>query len=77
MPLQTNDQLSRVLHASCECRTLDERDSVIDALRPLVQQGWQIDLTYCFTHEPMPRHVTLGARIDVFDQPSEPVHKIA
>lgn len=40
------EKLSRILHASCECRTLDERDAVIDALRPLVEQGWQIDLTY-------------------------------
>jgi hypothetical protein len=77
MPLQTNDQLGRVLHASCECLTLDERDAVIDALRSLVKQGWQIDLTYSFTHQPTPRHVTLGARVDVFDQPSEPLRNIA
>jgi hypothetical protein len=39
------EKLSRILHASCKCCTLDERDAVIDALRPLVEQGWQIDLT--------------------------------
>ena len=46
-------------------------------LRPLVEQGWQIDLTYSFAHQPTPRHVTLGVRVDVFDQPSEPILKIA
>jgi hypothetical protein len=61
----------RHLHASCECGTLDERDAVIDALRPLVEQGWQIDLTYSFAEQLTPRRVTLGARLDVFDQPSE------
>src|ERR1700735_5260811 len=65
------EKLSRILHASCECRTLDERDAVIDALRPLVEQGWQIDLTYSFVHQLTPRRVTLGARVDVFDQPPE------
>jgi hypothetical protein len=59
--------LSRILHASCQRCTLDERDAVIDALRPLVEQGWQIDLTYSCVHEPKLRHVTLGARVDVFD----------
>jgi hypothetical protein len=59
--------LSRILHASCRRCTLDERDAVIDALRPLVEQGWQIDLTYSCVHEPKLRHVTLGARVDVFD----------
>ena len=44
---------------------------VIDALRPLVEQGWQIDLTYFFIHDPAPRRVTLGARVDIFDQPLE------
>jgi hypothetical protein len=49
MPLQENRRhaevvkLSRILHASCQCCTLDERDAVIHALRPLVEQGWQID----------------------------------
>ena len=77
MPLQGNGRhaevvkLSRILHASCQCCTLDERDAVIHALRPLVEQGWQIDLMYSCVHEPTPRHVTLGARIDVFDQPQE------
>ena len=65
------EKLSRILHASCERRTLDERDAVIAALRPLVEQGWQIDLTYSFVHQLTPRRVTLGARIDVFDQPPE------
>ena len=58
----------RSLHASCECCSLDERDAIIDALRPLVEQGWQIDLTYSFDHQLTPRRVTLGARVDVFDQ---------
>jgi hypothetical protein len=66
-----SEKLCRILHASCECRTLDERDAVIDALRPLVEQGWQIDLTYSFVHQLTPRRVTLGARVDVFDQPPE------
>ena len=57
--------LRRILHASCQCCTLDERDAVIHALRPLVEQGWQIDLTYSCVHEPTLRHVTLGARVDV------------
>jgi hypothetical protein len=70
-------QLGRVLHASCECSTLDERDAVIDALRPLVEQGWQIDLTYSLIQQPTTRHVTLGVRADVFDHPSEPVRKTA
>jgi hypothetical protein len=65
------EKVGRILHASCECFTLDERDSVIDALRPLVEQGWQIDLTYAFVHQLTPRRVTLGARVDVFDQPPE------
>jgi hypothetical protein len=72
-----SEKLSRILHASCNCCTLDERDAVIDALRPLVEQGWQIDLTYSFVHQPTPRHVTLGARVDVFDQPSEQARRIA
>jgi hypothetical protein len=42
MPLQENGR--RILHASCQRCTLDERDAVIDALRPLVEQGWQIVL---------------------------------
>jgi hypothetical protein len=77
MPLQENGRhaevvkLSRILHASCQCCSLDERDAVIDALRPLVEQGWQIDLTYSCVREPTLRHVTLGARVDVFDQPQE------
>jgi hypothetical protein len=77
MPLQDNRRhaevvkLSRILHASCQCCTLDELDAVIHALRPLVEQGWQIDLTYSCVHEPTLRHVTLGARVDVFDQPQE------
>ena len=61
----------RYLHASCECCTLDERDAIIDALRRLVEQGWQIDLTYSFVDQLTPRRVTLGARVDVFDQPPE------
>jgi hypothetical protein len=61
----------RYLHASCECCTLDERDAIIDALRRLVEQGWQIDLTYSFVDQLAPRRVTLGARVDVFDQPPE------
>jgi hypothetical protein len=65
------EKLSRILHASFVCCTLDERDAVIDALRPLVEQGWQIDLTYSFVHQLTPRRVTLGARVDVFDQPPE------
>jgi hypothetical protein len=77
MPLQTHSHLDLILHASCKCRTLDDRDAVMDALRPLVEQGWQIDFTYSFVHQPAPRHVTLGMRVDVFDQPSEPVLKIA
>jgi hypothetical protein len=68
---ERHQKLSRILHASCECCTLDERDAVIDALRHLVEQGWQIDLTYSFVHQLTPRHVTLGARVDVFDQPPE------
>jgi hypothetical protein len=68
---ERHQKLSRILHASCECCTLDERDAVIDALRPLVEQGWQIDLTYSFVHQLTPRRVTLGARVDVFDQPPE------
>lgn len=77
MPLQENGRhaevvkLGRVLHASCQCCSLDERDAVIDALRPLVEQGWQVDLTYSCVHEPTARRVTLGARVDVFDQPQE------
>jgi hypothetical protein len=47
------------LHATCECCSLDERDAIIDALRPLVEQGWQIDLTYSFDHQLTPRRVTL------------------
>ena len=68
---ERHQKLSRILHASFECRTLDERDAVIDALRPLVEQRWQIDLTYSFVHQLTPRRVTLGARVDVFDQPPE------
>jgi hypothetical protein len=63
----------RYLHASCECSTLDERDDIIEALRPLVELGWQIDLTYSFVHQLTVRRVTLGARVDVFDQPTETV----
>ena len=74
MSLATN---SRILHASCKCCTLEERDVVIDALRPLVEQGWQIDLTYFFIHDPAPRRVTLGARVDIFDQPLEQARRIA
>jgi hypothetical protein len=68
---ERHQKLSRILHASCECCTLDERDAVIGALRPLVEQGWQIDLMYSFVHQLTPRRVTLGARVDVFDQPPE------
>jgi hypothetical protein len=71
------EKLSRILHASCECCTLDERDDVINALRPLVEQGWQIDLTYSFVHQPTLRRVTLGARVDVFDQPPQQARRIA
>jgi hypothetical protein len=46
------------LHVTCEsvC-SLDERDALFDALRPLVEQGWQIDLTYSDDHQLTPRRV--------------------
>jgi hypothetical protein len=47
------------LRAACECCSLDERDAIFDALRPLVEQGWQIDVTYSFDHQLTPRHITL------------------
>jgi len=50
-------KLGRILHSSCQHCTLDERDAVIDALRPLAEQrqsskgggvtGWKNDQTNC------------------------------
>jgi hypothetical protein len=59
------EKLGRFLHSSCECCTLDERDAVIDALRPLVEQGWQIDLTYSFSISPRTKPL-IALHLDAF-----------
>jgi hypothetical protein len=57
----------RKKHDDCQGQSA-RQGGIIGALCPLVEQGWQIDLTYSFAEQLTPRRVTLGARADVFDQ---------
>ena len=48
------------------CDRLGGRDVVIDALRPLVSQGWRVDAFYNIAQEQR-QHMILGERMDVFE----------